>query len=310
MSGSTSPQNRATSASSAGALTSTIGSTAWHGPGDTTGELKTSNCRTPRQSSNRRTRHPPFPPSHPMYRCPLLSHITSCPRPAISSASCCAYTFTPPPRAAPSITLAQLTIRIRIRAQAYRPPPRPLLFTARPPLCRKENSAPPNNTGNHLERPMAVITCDRCEKPIDVPNPVMGQKVTCPSCGDVNIIRSLSSPPPGGVTTDRAAAAGYPPAFGPEADVITVRPAMFRAKPVRFLFLFAVLIAGAVGGFMLGIATPLAILCFAGAGLALLWLLVWKIHTLGEGLKITTKRTIDQHGLFSKDTSDVLHVDS
>ena len=156
---------------------------------------------------------------------------------------------------------------------------------------------------------MAVITCDRCEKPIDVPNPVMGQKVTCPSCGDVNIIRSLSSPPPGGVTTDRAAAAGYPPAFGPEADVITVRPAMFRAKPVRFLFLFAVLIAGAVGGFMLGIATPLAILCFAGAGLALLWLLVWKIHTLGEGLKITTKRTIDQHGLFSKDTSDVLHVD-
>ena len=36
---------------------------------------------------------------------------------------------------------------------------------------------------------------------------------------------------------------------------------------------------------------------------------LWKIRTLGEGLKITTKRTIDHHGLFSKDTSDVLHVD-
>jgi hypothetical protein len=156
---------------------------------------------------------------------------------------------------------------------------------------------------------MAVITCDRCEKPIDVPNPAIGQKVTCPACGDINIVRSLNNAPVGGAGTDRAAAAGYPPVFGPEADVLTVHPAMFRAKPLRFLFLLTVLLAGAVGGFMLGIVTPLAILCFAAAALALLWLLIWKIHTLGDCLKITTKRTIDQHGLFSKDTSDVLHVD-
>src|SRR3954468_11363248 len=98
---------------------------------------------------------------------------------------------------------------------------------------------------------MAVINCDRCEKPFDVPNPAIGQKVTCPSCGDINVVRSLSSVPAGGVVTDRAAAAGYPPAFGPEADVLMVRPAMFRAKPLRFLFLLLVLAGGVVGGFFL-----------------------------------------------------------
>jgi hypothetical protein len=156
---------------------------------------------------------------------------------------------------------------------------------------------------------MAMITCDRCEKPIEVPNPAIGQKVTCPACGDVNIVRTLNNAPAGVALTDRAAAAGYPPAFGPEADVLVVHPAMFRAKPLRFLFLTAVLLGGLVGGFMLGIVTPIAIGCFVAAALALLWLMVWKVHTLSDSLKITTKRTIDQHGLLSKNTSDVLHVD-
>jgi len=173
---------------------------------------------------------------------------------------------------------------------------------------------------------MPTIICDRCEKSIEVPNPALGQKVTCPYCGDVNVIRSLANSPapvavaatsPGRAAaptpTDRSAAAGYPSSIGPEQDVMVVRPAMFRAKPLRFLLLVAVVLAGAGGGiyFMAG-PTPhssLAIACGAAAAIAILWLIVWKVHTLGEGLKITTKRTIDQHGLFSKDTSDVLHVD-
>ncbi len=85
-----------------------------------------------------------------------------------------------------------------------------------------------------------VITCDRCEKPIDVPNPVLGQKITCPNCGDVNVIRSLGKTS----GTDRAAEAGYPSALGPEADVMLVRQAMFRARPGRFLMLSVILIGG------------------------------------------------------------------
>jgi hypothetical protein len=129
----------------------------------------------------------------------------------------------------------------------------------------------------------------------------------------VNVIRSLGNAAP---STDRAAAAGYPPALGPEADVILVRPAMFRARPGRFLVLSIVLIGGAIGavfftagGGAAGANVPPAAACGAAGVLAFFCLLIWKIHTLGESLQITTKRTIDKHGLFSKDTSDVLHTD-
>jgi uncharacterized membrane protein YdbT with pleckstrin-like domain len=154
---------------------------------------------------------------------------------------------------------------------------------------------------------MPTITCDRCEKPIEVPNPIIGQRVTCPSCGDVNVIRSLSNSP--APSTDRAAAAGYPPALGPEQDVLIVRPAMFRARPFRFLLLMVVFLGGIAGAIASIAIPPLAIACGVVAVAALIWLIVWKIHTLGEGLRITTKRTIDRHGLLSKETSDVLHVD-
>jgi uncharacterized membrane protein YdbT with pleckstrin-like domain len=54
---------------------------------------------------------------------------------------------------------------------------------------------------------------------------------------------------------------------------------------------------------------PVAIGCAAVAVLALIWMVAWKIHNLGEGLKITTKRTIETKGLLSKATSEVLHAD-
>src|SRR4051812_10900244 len=150
-----------------------------------------------------------------MYAHPLESQHTSCPRAASSMASCCAYPFTPPPLLAPSDTLAQFASTIRIRAE----------YTGL--------ATPFSEMGIIRKTSMPTITCDRCEKPIEVPNPLMGQRVTCPSCGDVNIIRTLSNSP--APSSDRAAAAGYPPALGPEQDVMIVRPAIFRAKPLRFL---------------------------------------------------------------------------
>lgn len=164
---------------------------------------------------------------------------------------------------------------------------------------------------------MATITCDRCDKPFNIPSAVRGQKVPCPACGDINVVRESdptpSTPQP---REDRAAQAGYPPALGPEVDVITVHPAMLRAKPVRFILLVIVILAGlTASGYFVGPTTsnhaskPLAATCFGAAILAVLYLISWRIKTLGDSLRITTKRTIDQHGLFSKDTSDVLHAD-
>jgi hypothetical protein len=89
---------------------------------------------------------------------------------------------------------------------------------------------------------------------------------------------------------------------------------MLRAHPFRFLLLF-LLVAGGVGGavyFGVVMTTPnpaVAIGAAAVAGLALLGLVVWKVHTLGEGIRVTTKRVVETKGLLSKATSEVRHVD-
>jgi uncharacterized membrane protein YdbT with pleckstrin-like domain len=76
---------------------------------------------------------------------------------------------------------------------------------------------------------------------------------------------------------DRATAQGLPPDAGPEQQVLSIRPSMFRAHP------------------FLGILT-------LGLGILPLWL-----KHLGERIHVTNKRTILRKGLFSKDTTEVLH---
>ncbi len=155
---------------------------------------------------------------------------------------------------------------------------------------------------------MVQIRCDRCDKSIELDAAVVGQKVTCPHCGDVNVIRSAVPQQ----APDRAAQAGYPPAQGPEAPVMTVRPALARSRPLSFFLAIIILLAGAVGGIMLastGAGMPLALVCGGAAVVAIGIILYWKILSLSEGLKITTKRLVDTEGLFSKATSEVLHAD-
>jgi uncharacterized membrane protein YdbT with pleckstrin-like domain len=53
-----------------------------------------------------------------------------------------------------------------------------------------------------------------------------------------------------------------------------------------------------------------AALAVAALGLVAVGVLgVWKLKSLGEGIRVTTKRTIDREGFFSKQTSEVLHGD-
>lgn len=158
---------------------------------------------------------------------------------------------------------------------------------------------------------MVLIRCDNCEQSIQVDTPIVGLKVKCPNCGDVNVLRSAAPADPTASRPDRAAAAGYPPANGPEAEVLSIRPAMFRARPWRFLLLTVVALAG-LGGGTAAAATgliPLGIVAGALGLIAAVWLGVWKIATLGEGIRVTTKRIVDREGLFSKATSEVLHAD-
>lgn len=155
---------------------------------------------------------------------------------------------------------------------------------------------------------MVQIRCDRCDKSIELDAAVVGQKVTCPHCGDVNVVRSASP----AQSQDRAADAGYPPAHGPETHVMLVRPALVRSRPLSFFLALIVALSGAAGGVILfttGAGAPLALVCGGAAVVAIGIILYWKILGLSQGLKITTKRLIDTEGLFSKATSEVLHAD-
>lgn len=165
---------------------------------------------------------------------------------------------------------------------------------------------------------MIRFRCDKCEELLEVQDELAGRKVKCPHCGDINIARAdvpipaqasqASAQPP----VDRAAAAGKPPARGPEVEVLALRPAVLRARPLTALMLFIVLIGGLFGGFWFAFMRPIpaaSIVCFAFAAVAGIAVMIWKLHKLGSRLSITTKRTIERKGFFSKSTTEVLHAD-
>lgn len=111
---------------------------------------------------------------------------------------------------------------------------------------------------------------------------------------------------------DRPTKHGLPPDFGAEQSVLTLRPAFYRAKPVRSLLLVVLpVIATAItisvaesgtkmsyGAWALLIS---AIVCWVPLTV---W---WFVATRGRGLEITNKRTIERRGLLSKSTDEVLH---
>ena len=112
---------------------------------------------------------------------------------------------------------------------------------------------------------------------------------------------------------DRAEAAGYPPDFGPEQLVIKVRPMMLRARPIRFIVLAVVALAGAGGVVWFGFISSAASWhwliwpSLIALVVSLVWLGLWKLQSLSAALEITNKRTIEQRGLLSRATSEVLH---
>ncbi len=159
---------------------------------------------------------------------------------------------------------------------------------------------------------MIRLTCDNCEKTIDVGEEMSGQKVKCPECGDINLVPSGPGRAPPSAP-DRAAAAGYPPALGPEVTVMRVRRAMFRAKPIRFILLLLGTVGGLVAAGILALMTPAM---WPGAAIAAVVAVVcggvlgfWKLQTLGEALEITNKRTVERTGILSKFTTEVRHQD-
>ncbi|MCC6661331.1 MAG: PH domain-containing protein [Phycisphaerales bacterium] len=175
---------------------------------------------------------------------------------------------------------------------------------------------------------MILLKCDRCDRVLEAPDDLAGRKIECPACGDVNLVPAALAAPaqPGALsaipaaspakpaTPDRAAAAGYPPAAGPEQPVMTLHPVTFRSRPFVTLIVLAALLVGAAGGvyFSLIAAQRDAVLASIASLLfiaAVLVILVWKVAARTERLEITSKRTVERKGLLSRATTEVLHSD-
>jgi hypothetical protein len=168
-----------------------------------------------------------------------------------------------------------------------------------------------------------TLTCDDCDKTFETDVGV-GEKVRCPFCDDVNVVRASDQSGRGGeiplgraggaapVATpgDRASEAGLPAKSGPEVDVLALHPAVFRASPFGSISLIVIVVGGGVAaGVFAATIPPAAILCGVIALIALCTLVYWKLTALTESFRITTRRVIDRTGLFSKHTSEVLIKD-
>ncbi|MEX2217844.1 MAG: PH domain-containing protein [Phycisphaerales bacterium] len=171
---------------------------------------------------------------------------------------------------------------------------------------------------------MIRLTCDNCEKVLEVPESARGQKARCPACGDVRVIPADApsagadaAAGAGGAAGSQAGAARAPatgPGAGPEQRVMLVRPAMFRARPFTFLLLAALLFGGlGVAGYFGMVRTaPSQAGVWMGLAAAVLGVVgfgLWWLRKLDLSLEITTKRTIERRGLLSRHTSEVRHRD-
>jgi len=173
---------------------------------------------------------------------------------------------------------------------------------------------------------MIRITCDNCERVLDVEDDQAGTKLSCPDCGDVNRVPEptpretvpVSEPDPeqrkppgkGPGGEDRASAEGLPPDHGPEIQVVKVRRCWFRSRPLKFS-LVVVLVLGGIVGIIYGSTQEwpgwtkwLWLALSLGSMGTLGW---WWLERLESALEITNKRTISHRGLFSRSTSEVVH---
>jgi hypothetical protein len=154
---------------------------------------------------------------------------------------------------------------------------------------------------------MIEIICDRCERAFTVDDEAAGTKVPCPSCGDINRVPAAGAPAPAPAPAPAAAA---PPGAGPEKTIRVVRPAMFRAHPLRFLTILALVVGGIAGAIALWDAerswTIWGPLVFTLGGLG--WLAKWWIAAhWWIKITITNKRTIRHEGIVRRHSTEVMH---
>lgn len=168
--------------------------------------------------------------------------------------------------------------------------------------------------------------CPNCQQRAEVQSEQVGQIQICAACShpyqpEVPTGRLLTQRDDG-----RWAAAGDRLAGGPSANEVTlvmVRPAMFRARPLRYIGLIGGIIIGLAGLIYFGAQgdnsaisswpRPVALVCGVLFGLlslsSLAYMVYWLISVRNDTLQITNERTIWERGILDRATSEVQHDD-
>lgn len=170
---------------------------------------------------------------------------------------------------------------------------------------------------------MITYLCPHCKRPLEVDDELAGRKAACPHCngvGDVPRTPARSDGVPvarpaavsaAALEEDRAVKMGLPPDAGPEQTVMTVHPAMFRARPVAGAVVLGLTLGGIVLIVMGLVPSPatgwgVAVGGFLAA-VGVIWIGVWKVRSATVALTITNKRTVERRGLLSRTTREILH---
>ena len=147
--------------------------------------------------------------------------------------------------------------------------------------------------------------CPFCEAAVEVPADGIGSAVACPECG-----QTFKATTPSGRfigSGDATTPAGESRRGGPEADILRAKPAVFRANPLRTVFVGLLIVGGPVFLFSgvgeFGFAGIVAFL------VGLLMLVGSLLKAWSTELLVTDRRTVLTRGILSKSTSEVAHSD-
>lgn len=164
-----------------------------------------------------------------------------------------------------------------------------------------------------------VYQCPHCKASHEIDESLVGDHIDCRKCGrPFEVSMPVAQPIEGAEGSE----ASYHVSAGQgdvEDEILNVHPAVFRQAPFYFLGLVLVAIAGLAGILLgtvlqgvLGAGVPGAVLWIGGTILfvaALGYLGIWWLQSRFTTLTITDRRSLLEHGLISRATSEVGHED-
>lgn len=156
--------------------------------------------------------------------------------------------------------------------------------------------------------------CPACGKVVKAPEKYAGKVAKCPACQvrmripvpEAAAVGPSPPPEPAPTPTPQPSAPLQPPPPSSEQDLLSVRPAVFRTRPMNSVFWISALIIGAI---LSAAAYDQAPWVLGIPAVSLLVILRWFVQSLTTTLRITNKRSILRHGILSKRTREVRHCD-